>query len=80
MDMQMPVMDGLTAIRAIRAREAAEGRAPVPIVTLTANALPEHRRASEQAGADGFLTKPIDATALLEAVRGAAEARSLQSA
>ena len=80
MDMQMPVMDGLTAIRAIRAREAAEGRAPVPIVTLTANALPEHRRASEQAGADGFLTKPIDATALLEAVRAAAEARSLQSA
>lgn len=75
MDMQMPVLDGLGAIRAIRAREAAQGLAPVRIVTLTANALPEHRRASEEAGADGFLTKPVDATALLEAVRAAAEAR-----
>ncbi len=68
MDMQMPVMDGLTAIRAIRAREAAAGRPGARIFTLTANALPEHRRASDEAGADGFLTKPVDARALLEAV------------
>jgi PAS domain S-box-containing protein len=68
MDMQMPVMDGLTAIREIRAREAALGRPPVRIVTLTANALPEHRRASEEAGADDFLTKPVNAARLIEAV------------
>jgi signal transduction histidine kinase/ActR/RegA family two-component response regulator len=68
MDMQMPVMDGLTAIRAIRAAEAAAGRPRARIFTLTANALPEHRRASDEAGADGFLTKPVDARALLEAV------------
>ncbi len=69
MDMQMPVMDGLTAIRAIRAREAAgQGRPRARIFSLTANALPEHRRASAEAGADGFLTKPVDARALLEAV------------
>ena len=40
MDMQMPVMDGLTAIRHIRARERAEGLPPTPILTLTANAQP----------------------------------------
>ncbi|MDP2259522.1 MAG: PAS domain S-box protein [Caulobacter sp.] len=74
MDMQMPVMDGLTAIGAIRAREAAQGRPRARIFTLTANALPEHRRASEEAGADGFLTKPVDARALLEAVFVEAEA------
>jgi len=68
MDMQMPVMDGLTATRAIRAAEIAAGRPRARIVTLTANALPEHRRASDEAGADGFLTKPVDVRALLEAV------------
>ncbi len=68
MDMQMPVMDGLTAVRLIRERQAREGRVRSRIMTLTANAMPEHRRASEAAGADGFLTKPIDAAALVEAV------------
>jgi PAS domain S-box-containing protein len=61
MDMQMPVMDGLTAIRAIRA----SGNA-APIHALSANAMPEHVDASLAAGADGHLTKPISADALLE--------------
>ena len=65
MDMQMPVMDGLTAIRRIRAWEAREGRAPTPIYSLTANAMPEHTRASAEAGADGHLSKPITAETLL---------------
>ncbi|HYD46132.1 MAG TPA: ATP-binding protein [Phenylobacterium sp.] len=68
MDMQMPVMDGLTAIRHIRAMEA-EGKVPrMPILTLTANAMPEHAAASLSAGADGHVTKPITADALLAAV------------
>jgi len=71
MDMQMPVMDGLTAIRAIRAREAAEGRTPVTILALTANAMPEDVAATRAAGADGHLTKPITAASLLDAVRQA---------
>jgi PAS domain S-box-containing protein len=71
MDMQMPVMDGLTAIRAIRARERAEGLTPTPILALTANAMPEHVRASLQAGAGGHLTKPISAQVLLDAVANA---------
>lgn len=55
-------MDGLTAIRAIRATETRR----TPIWALSANALPEHVRASAEAGADGHLTKPISAEALFE--------------
>ncbi|MDO8378747.1 MAG: ATP-binding protein [Phenylobacterium sp.] len=68
MDMQMPVMDGLTAIRRIRAREAAGGGAGIPICVLTANAMPEHREDAEAAGANAFLTKPIDAGLLISLV------------
>ncbi len=71
MDMQMPVMDGLTAIRHQRAREASglaanEGR--LPIIMLTANALPEHVSASLAAGADRHLDKPITAATLFAAL------------
>ena len=49
---------------------AADGRAPT-IYALTANAMPEHARASEAAGADGHLTKPITADALFAIVETA---------
>jgi PAS domain S-box-containing protein len=68
MDMQMPVMDGLTAIEAIREQEKLEGRPRTPIYALTANAMPEHVEASRRAGADAHLTKPITATDLIAAV------------
>ncbi len=68
MDMQMPVMDGLTAVRAIREREARIGAARTRIISLTANAMPEHAEASRQAGTDGHLTKPIAADKLIAAV------------
>ncbi len=68
MDMQMPVMDGLTAIRMIRAAEGAAGRASTPIWALSANALPEHVAASMAAGADGHLSKPVSAAALFGAL------------
>jgi signal transduction histidine kinase/AmiR/NasT family two-component response regulator len=64
MDMQMPVMDGLTATRAIRDREAQAGLKPTPIIMLTANALPEHVSLSRAAGANGHLNKPITADRL----------------
>ena len=73
MDMQMPVMDGLTAIRLIRERERATGLRRTPILALTANVMPEHARASAEAGADGHLSKPIAAASLIEAVRNAVE-------
>jgi signal transduction histidine kinase/ActR/RegA family two-component response regulator len=68
MDMQMPVMDGLTATRAIREFECEAGRALTPIVMLTANALPEHVAAARAAGADKHLAKPFEAAELLALV------------
>jgi len=71
MDMQMPVMDGLTAIGRIRAEEKARGRPRTHICVLSANAFPEHRDSAIASGADGFLTKPIlveDVIALVQAV------------
>ena len=68
MDMQMPVMDGLTATREIRLHEAAMGLPRTPLVMLTANALSEHIAAAEAAGADRHLAKPFDAAELLELV------------
>jgi PAS domain S-box-containing protein len=73
MDMQMPVMDGLTAIRAIRVHEGQRAGARTPILSLTANAMPEHALASIEAGADGHLTKPISAVELIAAVANACE-------
>jgi PAS domain S-box-containing protein len=68
MDMQMPVMDGLNATRSIRATERAEGRRPTPIYALTANAMPEHVEQTHAAGANGHLTKPLAASALLDII------------
>jgi signal transduction histidine kinase/ActR/RegA family two-component response regulator len=74
MDMQMPVMDGVTATRTIRACESAEGRGHTPILMLTANALPEHVDMSIDAGADAHLSKPITAEGLLSAIDTALDA------
>ncbi|MBC6981206.1 response regulator [Caulobacter sp. 17J80-11] len=71
MDMQMPVMDGLEATRRIRAQEQASGAPRTPILMLTANAMPEHREAAGQAGADGHVAKPVTAVALLTALNEA---------
>jgi len=68
MDMQMPVMDGLTATREIRLHEMAMGFARTPIVMLTANALAEHVAAGQAAGADRHLAKPFNAAELLSLV------------
>ena len=69
MDVQMPVMDGHTATRLIREWESEKEKPPVPIVALTAHALPEEVRKSLEAGSTAHLTKPIAKNALLEAVR-----------
>jgi CheY-like chemotaxis protein len=69
MDMQMPVMDGLSAVSEIRRLEAAGGQARRPIVMLTANAGEEHVKASLAAGADRHLQKPITAATLFGALQ-----------
>ena len=66
MDMQMPVMDGLEATRAIRAYESSRGLPHMPIVAMTANALPSDRKSCEDAGMNGFLSKPFKANELRE--------------
>ena len=68
MDMQMPVMDGLTATRLIREREAASGAAPALIIMLTANAMDEHVEAARQAGADLHVAKPLRPAQLFAAL------------
>jgi two-component system, sensor histidine kinase len=74
MDMQMPVMDGLTAVREIRRLEAACGGARLPIIMLTANAMPEHIADAQAAGADLHLSKPFTAQALFDAISEAVAA------
>jgi CheY-like chemotaxis protein len=58
-DIHMPGMDGVEAARRIRSAEASVGHAPIPIVALTADVLDAGRLACQDAGMDGFLTKPV---------------------
>jgi signal transduction histidine kinase/CheY-like chemotaxis protein len=66
MDIQMPVMDGLTAIREIRADEALK---VIPIVALTALAMPGDRERCLAAGATDYMSKPVSLKALSELVK-----------
>jgi len=68
MDVQMPVMDGLEAVRRIRALEAEPefGEMPTPVIALTANAYAEDREAALAAGMNGLLVKPLDCERLRE--------------
>lgn len=74
MDIQMPEMDGLTATRTIRA--SAGPARDIPIIAMTANALPVHRAAARDAGMNGFVAKPISASLLVDTVRRAVEGRA----
>jgi len=59
MDMQMPVMDGYTAMRTIRQWEKEQDRKPTPIVALTANSMQEMAEKSLAGGCNAYVTKPI---------------------
>jgi PAS domain S-box-containing protein len=66
MDIMMPIMDGYEAIRRIRAQERWRG---VPIIALTARAMPEEQQRCIEAGANDYLTKPVDVERLLALLR-----------
>jgi PAS domain S-box-containing protein len=68
MDRQMPVMDGLTATRTLRAWEKAHGLRATPIIALTASALKGDRETCLAAGCTAYLTKPIKQDVLLQAI------------
>ncbi|WP_224548137.1 PAS domain-containing hybrid sensor histidine kinase/response regulator [Mesorhizobium sp. CA16] len=70
MDLHMPVMDGLDAIAAIRRHEESLAMPPIPIMVLSADSQEKTRHAVLAHGASGFVTKPLDPDALVQAVEG----------
>ena len=68
MDVQMPIMDGYTATRKIRALDD-PARAKLPILAMTANAFLEDMQKSKEAGMDEHLSKPVDISALEQVVK-----------
>ena len=67
MDLQLPGMDGVSALAALRAEP---GTAGIPVVALTALAMPDDRERVRRAGFDGYLEKPISVRELPVQVRG----------
>jgi signal transduction histidine kinase/predicted negative regulator of RcsB-dependent stress response/ActR/RegA family two-component response regulator len=68
MDVQMPVMDGMTASTKIRQRELETGRPRTPIIALTANAMSHQVKQYLAVGMDGHVAKPIEIAALYQAL------------
>ena len=70
MDLRMPGMDGVAAVKEMRALEAQARRDRTPVIVVSAHATPEDRRATFEAGADLHLAKPYDVPALLGTIQG----------
>ena len=73
MDVQMPVMDGPSAARAIREREAEQGLSRTPIIALTANAMAHHEAEYLAAGMDVLVPKPVELERLIGAIAAVME-------
>jgi PAS domain S-box-containing protein len=74
MDVQMPVMDGLSATTALRALPGDAGA--VPIIAITANAMPGDRERYLTVGMDGYVSKPINRVSLAESIAAAMQVSS----
>jgi two-component system cell cycle response regulator DivK len=66
MDIQLPGMDGVSALEKLRADAATDA---IPIVAMTASVMKEDRERFDKAGFDGFITKPIDVKTFPEQIR-----------
>jgi signal transduction histidine kinase/AmiR/NasT family two-component response regulator len=71
MDIQMPVMDGVTAVKLLREAERREGRRRTPIVAVTANAIAHQKVEYLAAGMDALVAKPIDLACLVQTMDAA---------
>ena len=68
MDMQMPVMDGVTATKRIRGSSRSDH--DIPIFAMTANTFAGDRRSCREAGMNGYISKPVSANDIMEALSG----------
>ncbi|NMC48564.1 MAG: PAS domain S-box protein, partial [Desulfovibrio sp.] len=71
MDIQMPVMGGLAAARTIRGDTAFREKASIPIIAMTAHAMPGDREAFLDSGLNGYIAKPVDMSELKQAIEQA---------
>ena len=80
MDVQMPVLDGPSAVRQIRELEIETGRTPVPIVALTANAMTHQVETYFAVGMNDVLVKPIEISNVLRVIQAVANAEDYEEA
>jgi CheY-like chemotaxis protein len=73
MDIQMPVLDGYSAVRLIRQWETANHRERTPIIALTASALEADVRRAIEVGCDMHVSKPVKKSTLLRAIANVVE-------
>lgn len=76
MDIHLPQMDGLSALRALRADRRT---AAIPVIAVTASAMPLERAAIVGAGFDGCFVKPLDIDQILEEVRAVLDCRAQEA-
>ena len=70
MDLSLPVMDGWTATRKIKADEQLKH---IPVIALSAHAMEEHKQSALESGCDDYDTKPVDMSRLMEKINQALE-------
>jgi CheY-like chemotaxis protein len=68
MDIQMPVMDGLEAVRLLRTDPAYTANAGIPVIAMTAYAMSEDRERFLESGMDDYVSKPVSVKALQAAI------------